>query len=242
MSDTPQGPGWWQASDGRFYPPQQHPNAVAEVPTAPARPDPWLGSAQGKGSPAPVSQWGSQASRATSMSKPIKVRRSSGCFTRVLAVLGALAVILIVIAGIAGMQDGDTLKSGSDEGFKNGLGDNPTLPTPDSGVPTPPATDEPSASETVSQKNARRSAASYLEFTSFSRSGLIKQLEFEGFSQADATYGVDTMTVNWSEQAAKSATSYLEFTSFSRSGLIQQLVFEGFTQAEAEYGVSATGL
>jgi hypothetical protein len=22
MSDTPQGPGWWQASDGKFYPPQ----------------------------------------------------------------------------------------------------------------------------------------------------------------------------------------------------------------------------
>lgn len=22
MSSTPQGPGWWQASDGRWYPPQ----------------------------------------------------------------------------------------------------------------------------------------------------------------------------------------------------------------------------
>ena len=22
MSDTPQGPGWWQASDGKFYPPE----------------------------------------------------------------------------------------------------------------------------------------------------------------------------------------------------------------------------
>ena len=25
MSDTSQGPGWWQASDGRWYPPQQQP-------------------------------------------------------------------------------------------------------------------------------------------------------------------------------------------------------------------------
>lgn len=25
MSDTPQGPGWWQASDGRYYPPQAPP-------------------------------------------------------------------------------------------------------------------------------------------------------------------------------------------------------------------------
>ena len=32
MSDTPQGPGWWQASDGKFYPPEQAP---AERPQAP---------------------------------------------------------------------------------------------------------------------------------------------------------------------------------------------------------------
>lgn len=25
MSDTPQGPGWWQASDGKWYPPEQAP-------------------------------------------------------------------------------------------------------------------------------------------------------------------------------------------------------------------------
>ncbi len=29
MSDTPNGPGWWQASDGRWYPPDAHPNATA---------------------------------------------------------------------------------------------------------------------------------------------------------------------------------------------------------------------
>lgn len=26
MSDTPNGPGWWQASDGRWYPPESHPS------------------------------------------------------------------------------------------------------------------------------------------------------------------------------------------------------------------------
>jgi len=26
MSDTPAGADWWQASDGRWYPPEQHPN------------------------------------------------------------------------------------------------------------------------------------------------------------------------------------------------------------------------
>jgi hypothetical protein len=29
MSDIPLGPGWWQASDGKWYHPDQHPSAVA---------------------------------------------------------------------------------------------------------------------------------------------------------------------------------------------------------------------
>ena len=28
MSDTSQGPGWWQASDGKWYPPEQAPSAA----------------------------------------------------------------------------------------------------------------------------------------------------------------------------------------------------------------------
>ena len=29
MSDTSQGPGWWQASDGKWYPPEQAQPAAA---------------------------------------------------------------------------------------------------------------------------------------------------------------------------------------------------------------------
>ena len=29
MSDSPQGPGWWQASDGKWYPPEQAPGGGA---------------------------------------------------------------------------------------------------------------------------------------------------------------------------------------------------------------------
>ncbi len=28
MSDVSQGPGWWRASDGRWYPPEMHPPKV----------------------------------------------------------------------------------------------------------------------------------------------------------------------------------------------------------------------
>lgn len=94
----------------------------------------------------------------------------------------------------------------------------------------------------VSQQNAVRSAQEYIEISSFSRSGLIEQLIFEGFSTADATYAVDSITVDWNVQAARSAKEYLEISSFSRIGLVEQLVFEGFTPAQAQYGVATTGL
>lgn len=101
-----------------------------------------------------------------------------------------------------------------------------------------PVVDE-GPTETVSQANARESAEAYLAFTSFSRSGLIEQLEFEGYATADAEYAVAAVekTVDWSEQALASAEEYLDYTAFSYSGLIEQLEFEGFSSAQATYGV-----
>lgn len=101
---------------------------------------------------------------------------------------------------------------------------------------------------TASQEQAVGSAESYLDFTAFSRKGLIRQLSSEageGFSVKDATYAVDHIKVNWNEQAAKSAEAYLKMTHFSRSGLIRQLessAGEGFTHAQAVYGVNKAGL
>ena len=96
--------------------------------------------------------------------------------------------------------------------------------------------------ETVSQANARQTAEDYLSSQSFSRTGLIKQLKYEGFSTNDATYGVDAVSPDWNQQAVKTAKDYLDGQSFSHSGLVGQLKYDGFTQAQAEYGVSKTGL
>lgn len=98
-----------------------------------------------------------------------------------------------------------------------------------------------SSGETLSQKNAVKSAQNYLEFMAFSKSGLIKQLEYEGYSKEDSTYAVNQITVDWKEQAVKSGKSYLEIMPFSRDGLMKQLKYEGFTDEEAEYAVSKTG-
>lgn len=92
------------------------------------------------------------------------------------------------------------------------------------------------------KEQALGSAKSYLSFSAFSYSGLIKQLEFEGYTHEDAVYAADHCGADWFEQAAKSAASYLSFMSFSRKDLIKQLEFEGFSKEEAEYGVKQNGL
>lgn len=115
-----------------------------------------------------------------------------------------------------------------------------TAPEPEQESEPDPEPEE--STLTAGQENALGSARDYLNLTAFSRSGLIEQLEFEGYSTEDATYAVDAVNVDWKEQAAKSAEEYLSFSSFSRSGLIEQLEFEGFSAEQAEYGVTQAGL
>lgn len=95
---------------------------------------------------------------------------------------------------------------------------------------------------TKAQENAVKKAKSYLNYSAFSRKGLIEQLEFEGFTNEEAVYGVDNVGADWNEQAVKKAKSYLNYSSFSRKGLIEQLEFEGFTHEQAVYGVEQNGL
>ena len=108
-------------------------------------------------------------------------------------------------------------------------------------VPSPEPTPSESVMPTIGQQNALNKAQDYLSFMPFSYSGLLNQLEFEGFTKEEATYGVDHCGADWSLQAALKAEDYLDFMSFSRQGLIDQLMFDGFTAEQAEYGVTAVG-
>lgn len=101
--------------------------------------------------------------------------------------------------------------------------------------------EEKSDKTTIGEKNALDTALSYLDYSAFSYSGLIEQLEYEGYTHEEAVYGVDNCGANWNEQAALNAQSYLDYSAFSREGLIEQLEFEGFTREQAEYGVQAVG-
>lgn len=98
---------------------------------------------------------------------------------------------------------------------------------------------EEESTGTVSQQQALSTAEDYLAYMPFSRVGLIEQLEYEGFSNEDATYAVDNVGADWAEQAVLSAESYLDVTAFSRDGLVDQLVYEGFTDSEATNAVDS---
>ena len=100
---------------------------------------------------------------------------------------------------------------------------------------------------TKPQKNAVRSANSYLEMSGFSRKGLIFQLSSEygdDYNVRDATLAVDSLNVDWNNQAVRSANSYLEMSGFSCNALINQLSSEygnEYTQSQARYGAQQSG-
>ena len=90
MSDASQGPGWWQASDGKWYPPQP----AAPV-SAPAPPGPQWGAPPAGPPPAP--QWGAPPAG------PPKRSGNRGCLIALaivggLLVLGIVATVVVVVA------------------------------------------------------------------------------------------------------------------------------------------------
>jgi hypothetical protein len=97
------------------------------------------------------------------------------------------------------------------------------------------------------QRNAVRSATSYLNMTGFSRNGLIAQLSStygDGYSVADATVAVDSLSVDWNAQAVRTARQYLEMMGFSCRGLIEQLSSgsgDRYTVGQATYGAQQAG-
>lgn len=156
-------------------------------------------------------------------------------------------IAAIVVGGILLLGIGASL--GSETDAPQTRANEPAAPVQESTAPEPSEVPEPTPAPevvepvfTVSQENAIQTANDYLDYTAFSESGLIDQLEFEGYSKADARFAVNHVSVNWNEQAARSAKDYLDYSSFSRQGLIDQLEFEGFTTQQATYGVNTTGL
>ena len=100
------------------------------------------------------------------------------CMKRIMAVV----VVLLSVAGCS---------SDAPNTDAPVVTDAPNTDAPNTDAPV--VTDAPAPSETIGQENARESAQSYLDSQAFSRTGLIDQLLFEGFSQAEAEYGVNAV-------------------------------------------------
>ncbi len=158
---------------------------------------------------------------------------------------GAIIVLLIAIGASGGDEAGkvaqDPVGQVSGEVGKEEPVEEPIEEPVEEPAEEPEAPPEEINTETLSQRNAVAKAKDYLDYTAFSKSGLIEQLEYEGFSNADATYAVNKITVDWKEQAVLKGEDYLDYTAFSRSGLIEQLQYEGFSYEEATYAVDTIG-
>ncbi len=106
MSDTSAGPGWWLASDGRWYPPELHPQrqAATQPPTAVAQP----GAAVGQSAAAPqwsATGWAGDAPTATG---PAASRRRWWYVGA-----AAAALVLVAVIGLVVTSGGGSLWSGT---------------------------------------------------------------------------------------------------------------------------------
>ncbi len=152
--------------------------------------------------------------------------------------VGGIFVVLIVIGALAGEDKPQSAGAAT-----------ATIPAPSQAqVPDLPDladVDRPGLSGPAN--NARRSAESYLSMQGFSKAGLINQLSSsagEGYELADATAAVESLDVDWNEQAVRSAKTYLSMMGFSCSGLVEQLsadAGEKFTASQARYGAQQAG-
>lgn len=159
-----------------------------------------------------------------------------------LKLVGLVVLLFVVVAGVKGLAS--TPRPSSDVV----VGAVATT-TSGSGVRSAvEVTSKAAPKMTGPERQAIRSAKSYLAFEGFSRAGLIAQLtsKYGGkFKHADAVYAVDHITVSWRKQAVRSAKSYLEFEGFSRAGLIDQLTSKygsQYTHSQAVYAADKVGL
>ncbi|MED1863275.1 Ltp family lipoprotein [Fictibacillus nanhaiensis] len=159
--------------------------------------------------------------------------------------LGIIFVVLVIINMFTGGDEETQPTTNNTESTETATKPEPAKkeelkeePKEEEAVEQEPAKPEMS----VSQASAVQKAEAYIDMGGFSKTGLIKQLEFEKFSKEDSAFAVENIDVDWNEQAKIKAEAYMDMGGFSRQSLIDQLKFEGFTDAEATYGVDQVGL
>jgi hypothetical protein len=116
MSDTSQGPGWWLASDGRWYPPElwtgptnTGPVGPAAQPTMPAYPG--QGSAYGSGTADANYGYGRYAPQAQGAPYGQAVQRKTNAMAIASLVCSCAGIFLIGIPAVLGIIFGFVARS-----------------------------------------------------------------------------------------------------------------------------------
>ena len=152
-----------------------------------------------------------------------------------------IIITLIIAAGLA--AEGFFLyKYGPAmyEIYMYGDNNNITYETPDSDSGSQSGSQTAAATE--NQQKALDKANEYVDTLPLSHDGLIKQLEYDGYTTDVATYAADNCSVNWNKEAKEMAEQYMDSTTYTYKEMVQQLEAEGFTKEQAKFGAKAVGL
>ena len=152
-----------------------------------------------------------------------------------------IIITLIVAAGLA--AEGFFLyKYGPAmyETYMYGDNNNITYETPDSDSGSQSGSQTAAATE--NQQKALDKANEYVDTLPLSHDGLIKQLEYDGYTTDVATYAADNCSANWNKEAKEMAEQYMDSTTYTYKDMVQQLETEGFTKDQAKFGAKAVGL
>ena len=152
-----------------------------------------------------------------------------------------IIITLIIAAGLA--AEGFFLyKYGPAmyETYMYGDNNNITYETPDSDSGSQSGSQTAAATE--NQQKALDKANEYVDTLPLSHDGLIKQLEYDGYTTDVATYAADNCSANWNKEAKEMAEQYMDSTTYTYKDMVQQLETEGFTKNQAKFGAKAVGL
>lgn len=171
-------------------------------------------------------------------------KKPTGCLVRILAVIGALFVIMVAIGLIVG--SGDEKDSADSSGSSQlTISDSPPAAQSTSDPEPEPEAEPESSAPAVPQeyKNALIKAQTYSDVMHMSRLAIFDQLvsEYgEGFPREAAQYAIDNLVADYNQNALEKAKVYYYQMNMSKDAVREQLVSaygERFTESEADYAI-----
>ena len=133
MSDQSQGPGWWQASDDKWYPPESHPDYVAPAPPPPAPSPPAPSGAPLGWSPPAAPQAASPQrpsnSKADAAAAKAYAKAERPWYKKKRFMIPLVVVVIAIVASAAGSGDDDKDTTATNDNTEQPAGDGDTNTT-----------------------------------------------------------------------------------------------------------------